>query len=215
MDVPAYPLPRTMGEWRRRRAATGRTLESLLGRVRPRPDVSARRVGRALHPAYVREDLELDAGGACIPAALVLPRRTSPPHPAILYHHSHFGDYAVGRDELFQPWPVRETPAAALARRGFAVLAIDAWAFGARRGRGPGGPREQGRAEETSLAKLFLWQGTSLWAMMLRDDLLALEYLANRPEIDARRMTLLSHGRAVPVGLGFRRSRWTHRHRRV
>src|SRR5438552_685571 len=165
MDVPVYPLPRTMAEWCRRRAATRQTLHRLVGPMRPPTSVGARRVGRQLHPAYVREDLELDPEGARIPAALVLPRHASPPHPAILYHHSHFGDYAVGLEELFQPWPVRETPAAALARAGFAVLAIDAWAFGARRGRGPGGPGEQGREEETSLAKLFLWQGTSLWAM--------------------------------------------------
>src|SRR5262249_30098640 len=146
MQVPLFPPPRSLAEWRRRRAVTRRTLARLLGPVPPRPaPVAATRVGRRVHAAYVREDLELDAGNGRIPAALVLPRHVSPPHAAILYHHSHWGDYATGLEELFQPWPVRETPAAALARRGFAVLAIDAYAFGQRQGRGPGGPAERGR----------------------------------------------------------------------
>jgi len=128
--------------------------------------------------------------------------RGSPPHPAILYQHSHWSDYAVGLDELFQPWPVRETPAVALARRGFAVMSIDAYAFGQRRGGGPGGPAERGRDEETSLSKLFLWQGTSLWAMMLRDDLIALDYLAARPEIHRRRIG------ATGMSMGSTRTWW-------
>jgi dienelactone hydrolase len=150
----------------------------------------------------VREDLLLHDGRARIPAALVLPRAASPPHPVVLFHHSHSGDYAVGLEELFAPWPVRESPAVALARRGFAVFAIDAWAFGARQGRGPGGPNERGREEETSLAKLFLWQGTSLWAMMMRDDLMALDYVAARREIDAGRIG------ATGMSMGSTRTWW-------
>jgi dienelactone hydrolase len=154
-------------------------------------------------PLYVREDLVLDNGaGARVPAALVLPRDRRPPYPAVLWQHSHFGDYAVGLEEIFQPWPVRASPAAALARRGFAVLAIDAYAFGGRRGQGPGGRRETGRSEETSLAKLFLWHGTSLWAMMMRDDRIALDYLLGRPEIDARRIG------ATGMSMGSTRTWW-------
>jgi dienelactone hydrolase len=201
---PPYPPPRTLAEWRRRRTRTRRVLRHLLGPLPPRPRPVAATLGRRRVEAdYVREDLVLDNGaGARVPAALVLPRAGRPPHPALLYHHSHFGDYAVGLEELFQPWPVRETPAVALARRGWAVLAIDAYAFGGRRGRGPGGARETGRAEETSLAKLFLWQGTSLWAMMVRDDLVALDYLAHRPEVDARRLG------ATGMSMGSTRAWW-------
>ncbi len=138
---------------------------------------------------YVRHDVRLDDGaGARIPASFVVPRAGTPPHPAILWLHAHGSRYEIGRDELFRPWPGPETPAVALTRRGFAVLAIDARAFGARRGQGPGGPDERGRDEETSLAKAFLWAGTSLWAAMVRDDLVALDWLAARPEIDARKI---------------------------
>lgn len=152
---------------------------------------------------YRREDLCLDDGaGTAIPATFLRPRSGAPPYPAVLFHHSHWGDYAVGLEEVFQPWPVRETPAVSLTRRGYAVLAIDAYAFGGRRGRGPGGPRETGRAEELSLAKLFLWHGTSLWARMLRDDQIALDYLSSRPEVDRRRIG------ATGMSMGSTRSWW-------
>jgi dienelactone hydrolase len=160
-------------------------------------------VSRSTATAYVREDLLLDDGaGVTIPAVVLLPRGGSGPWPAVCWHHSHWGDYEVGLEELFQPWPVRETPAVALTRAGYAVLAIDAWAFGARRGTGPGGPGETGRDEETSLAKAFLWQGTSLWAMMVRDDRIALDYLAARPDIDARRIG------ATGMSMGSTRTWW-------
>jgi dienelactone hydrolase len=160
-------------------------------------------VSRSTQDAYVREDLLLDDGaGVTIPAVVLLPRGAVGPWPAICWHHSHWGDYQVGLEELFQPWPVRETPAVALTRAGYAVLAIDAWAFGARQGTGPGGSGETGREEETSLAKAFLWQGTSLWAMMVRDDLIALDYLAARPDIDARRIG------ATGMSMGSTRTWW-------
>ena len=203
MHAPAYPLPTSLREWRVRRQATLRTLRRLLGAVPPRPrPVAATTVRRSVTTSHVREDLVLHDGATGIPAVLVLPRHGAPPHPAVLFHHSHWGDYAVGLEELFQPWPGPETPAVALARRGFAVLAIDAHAFGGRQGRGPGGPGERGRDEETSLAKLFLWRGTSLWAMMVRDDTIALDYLASRPEIDPRRIG------ATGMSMGSTRSWW-------
>src|SRR5438105_8344137 len=144
MRVPAYPLPTSLRQWRARRRSPLRTLRRLLGAVPPRPrPVVATTLRRSVTAGYVREDLVLHDGATGIPAALVLPRTGPPPYPAVLFHHSHWGDYAVGLEELFQPWPVPETPAGTLARRGFAVLAIDAQAFGGRQGRGPGGPGER------------------------------------------------------------------------
>lgn len=201
---PALRVPATLAAWTRERRRIRRTLDRLLDGTPPRPSaVRATLVARREARDYMREDLLLDDGaGARIPAVLVLPRARTPPYPAICWHHSHFGDYTVGLGELFEPWPVRETPAAALARRGYAVFAIDARAFGARQGQGPGGPAETGRDEETSLAKAFLWQGTSLWAMMVRDDRIALDYLVQRPEIDARRIG------ATGMSMGSTRSWW-------
>jgi len=201
---PAFRVPTTLAAWTRRRREIRRALQRLLGGTPPRPArVRAVTVARHREASYLREDLLLDDGaGVELPAVVLLPRGGAGPWPAICWHHSHLGDYAVGLEELFQPWPVRETPAVALTRRGYAVLAIDAWAFGARQGCGPGGPGETGRDEETSLAKAFLWQGTSLWAMMVRDDLIALDYLAARPDVDARRIG------ATGMSMGSTRTWW-------
>ena len=201
---PPYAVPTRRIEWERRRRATRRTLWRLLGALPERPDpVRAVLLARRAARHFVREELRIDnVAGAQIPATLLLPRHGRAPYPAVLYHHSHWGDYAVGRGELFEPWPTRETPAVALARRGFAVLSIDAYAFGQRQGTGPGGPGETGHTEEQSLSKLFLWQGTSLWAMMVRDDLIALDYLRRRPEIDPARIG------ATGMSMGSTRSWW-------
>jgi dienelactone hydrolase len=204
MRPPAFRVPTTLTEWNVQRRRIRRTLARLLGGTPARPSpVRARLASRRDASTYLREDLRLDDGaGGRIPAALLLPRTGAPPFPAVLYHHSHCGDYAVGLEELFAPWPVRETPATALTRRGYAVLAIDARAFGARQGQGPGGPSETGRDEEMSLAKALLWEGTSLWAAMVRDDRIALDYLAARPEVDPRRIG------ATGMSMGSTRTWW-------
>jgi dienelactone hydrolase len=199
-----FRVPATLDAWRTERRRIRRTLLRLLGDTPPRPrPAHARLVRRRDEGVYVREDLLLDDGaGERIPAVVCVPHGRGARRPAIVYHHSHFGDYAVGLEELFEPWPVRATPAVDLARRGYVVLAIDARAFGARRGRGPGGPAETGRDEETSLAKRFLWEGTSLWAMMVRDDRIALDYLASRPDVDPRRIG------ATGMSMGSTRTWW-------
>jgi hypothetical protein len=202
--APAFHVPTTLAAWACRRRQVRRTLWSLLGETPARPwPVGATLVARRAERHYLREDLLLDGGaGTRIPAVMLLPRTGGKPWPAILYHHSHWGEYDVGLEELFRPWPVRETPAVSLTRRGWAVFSIDARAFGARRGQGPGGPGEQGRDEEMSLAKAFLWQGTCLWAMMVRDDLIALDYLAGRADVDARRIG------ATGMSMGSTRTWW-------
>jgi hypothetical protein len=48
------------------------------------------------------------------------------------------------------------------------VAAIDGYFATGRLGKGPGGQRENAAAQEDSLFKLNLWQGRTLWGMMLR-----------------------------------------------
>ena len=43
-------------------------------------------------------------------------------------------------------------------------------------------------AQRDSLFKLNLWAGRTLWGMMPRDDQIALDYLASRPEVDPERI---------------------------
>ena len=51
-----------------------------------------------------------------------------------------YAEYCVVPETNALPVP----PGPALVRRGYAVLAIDAYCFGERTGQGPGGPRELG-----------------------------------------------------------------------
>ena len=90
----------------------------------------------------------------------------------------------------------------ALARRGYAVLAIDAYCFGERNGQGPGGPGETGGDGEMTASKFGLWTGRSLWGMIVRDDLMALDYLCSRPEIDSRRIGVTG------ISMGATRTWW-------
>jgi len=202
--APDFPRPRSLQEWTARREQVRRTLGTLLGDLPPRPTPPAARVLRREDRGdYLLEKLEIDNGeGARIPAWFLLPPGEGP-FPAILYLHWHAGQYALGKDELFLETPARDARRGEdLVRRGFAVLAPDAWAFGERQGQGPGGPREKGGAEEAALSKLFLWMGRTFLGMMIRDDRIALDYLAGRREIDARRIG------ATGISMGCTRTWW-------
>ncbi len=118
-----------------------------------------------------------------------------PSGAAVLYCHYHGGKYDLGKGELFEEplfgdWAGLTPRGVALAQAGCVVLAIDAYAFGERQHQGPAGERESGRETEFSLAKRFLWEGTSLWSMIVHDDLLALNYLLSRPEVDPARVAV-------------------------
>ena len=51
-------------------------------------------------------------------------------------------------------------------------------------------------------SKFNLWVGRTLWGMMLRDDLMALDYLCSRPEVDARRIGVTG------ISMGATRTWW-------
>jgi dienelactone hydrolase len=73
-------------------------------------------------------------------------------------------------------------------KAGYVVLSPDAYWHGDRAGSGPAGRRETSREEQESLFKYHLWHGRTLWGMFLRDDRIALDYLAGRPEVDVARI---------------------------
>jgi dipeptidyl aminopeptidase/acylaminoacyl peptidase len=79
---------------------------------------------------------------------------------------------------------------------------VDAYCFGERNGRGPGGPAEKGRDGELSASKFNLWVGRTLWGMILRDDLMALDYLVSRTEVDAERIGVMG------MSMGATRAWW-------
>jgi len=152
---------------------------------------------------YWLEKFEFDNGaGATVPAVLLLPKNATGKSPAILWNHWHGGEYDGGKIEIFQTKHTPAAPGPTLVEHGYIVLAIDAYCFGERNGRGPGGPNEKGGAGEMSASKFNLWAGRSLWGMMVRDDLMALDYLCSRPEVDVQRIGVTG------ISMGATRTWW-------
>ncbi len=202
--IPDFQVPPTRQAWELLRTKIRARLWELLGQTPPRPLVpDVETLSREKCDGYWLERFRFDNGaGSTVPGVLLLPVQGKPKAPAILYCHWHGDEYDKGKIELLNADHTPQAPGPALARRGYAVLAIDAYCFGERNGRGPGGPEEKGAAGETTASKFNLWLGRSLWGMILRDDLMALDYLATRPEVDASRIGVTG------MSMGATRSWW-------
>ena len=178
-------------------------LWQLLGDIPPVFQPRVRLIARRALPTCTLEHFHFDNGvGDRVCGYLLLPQGVAYPAPALLYHHEHGGKYSLGKDNAVLIRENGYAPGVALAEAGFVVMAIDAYGFGEREPLGPGGAAESGRSTELSLYKHFVWQGKSLWGMMLHDDLCALAYLRARPEVDASRIG------AAGMSLGAARSTW-------
>ena len=199
---PALSAPATRESWTVERQRIRGRLEQLLGDFPPRPPVPVvHTVAREDHGTFQVERFTFENGlGDTVPGVLILPTHRSGRLPALLYCHWHGGEYQGGKSEVFENRHTPEVPAAALAARGYAVLAIDAPCFGERNGRGPDGTRDA--AGEQSASKYHLWYGHSLWGALLRDDRMALDYLLSRPEIDPARIGVTG------ISMGATRSWW-------
>ena len=202
--IPEFTAPATKEAWISQRQKVRAELWQLLGKLPPRPAKPVvQTLSREERDDYVLEKLQFDNGaGAVVPGYLLLPKRAAEKSPGILYCHWHGGQYDVGKEELFRTNAVPEPAGPALARRGCVVLAIDAYGFGERNGKGPGGPAEKDSAGELTASKFNLWLGRTLWGMILRDDLMALDYLSSRPEVDARRLAVTG------ISMGATRTWW-------
>ncbi len=190
-EIPApFQAPASPQVWQARRAGIRAELWQLLGSLPPRPPRPAvTTLSREDRGDYVLERFQFDNGaGESVPGYLLLPKGASAPRPGILYCHWHGGEYDGGKRELFEARHTPEAPGPALAKRGYVVLAIDARCFGERNGRGPDGASERDYVGEETTAKFDLWVGRTFWGMLLRDDLIALDYLASRPEVDPQRL---------------------------
>jgi hypothetical protein len=135
------------------------------------------------HDGYVLERLVLDLNGIePVPAVLLMPDRRAERAPGLLYIHWHGGMYDLGKEQLLNGVSAQPAYAPVCAEKGIVTLAIDSWCFGERKRVNPG------RTGEEDAFKLMLWKGRVLWGMMMFDELRALDYLASRPEVDARRL---------------------------
>ncbi len=202
--TPDFTTPATLKSWKTQRQQIREELGKLLGQLPPRPKIPAvQTISREDRGDYILEKFQFDNGaGATVPGYLLLPKNAAGKSPAILYCHWHGGEYDIGKEELFRTNAVPEAPGPALAKKGFVVLGIDAYCFGERNGKGPGGPGEKGSAGEMTASKFNLWVGRSLWGMIVRDDLMALDYLCARPEVDATRVGVTG------ISMGATRTWW-------
>jgi len=188
--IPSFKAPSSKGAWEKQRKQIRATATELLGKLPPRPKLPTVKIlSRDDRGDFILEKFEFDNdAGAVVPGYLILPKQAKGKSPAILYCHWHGGQYDIGKDEMLQTKHMPEAPGPALARRGYVVLGIDAYCFGERVGHGPGGPDEKGNNGELSASKFNLWVGRTLWGMIVRDDLMALDYLASRAEVDPKRI---------------------------
>lgn len=199
------PLPASAADWEGKKSPLRQLLHSRLGEwpplFTPKPTIDSRET----RDGYTLERLSFDNGvGDTVFGYLLIPAGHTVPGPAILYNHYHGDLYRQGKEEIFirafetLPFATGEE----LVGKGFIVLCIDAYCFGQRRFQGPAGQTEEGAATEAALFKTFLWQGKTLWGMMVRDDTLALHYLASRPEVDPARIA------AMGMSMGSTRTWW-------
>jgi dienelactone hydrolase/lysophospholipase L1-like esterase len=205
--VPEFVTPKDAAEWKKRRPEVMRLVTATLGKLPARPKPSATLVSREIHPGFVVESLRIPNGDTGEMSALWLapPTSTDAPkeaknRPAILWLHSSSYDATQllmrgynGGDE-----PLGET----FTKAGYVVLAPDACWYGVRAGRGPSGSAETTRAQHDALFKYHLWRGRTLWGMFVRDDQIALDYLATRSEADMTRVG------ATGISMGSTRAWW-------
>ncbi|HMJ89802.1 MAG TPA: alpha/beta hydrolase family protein [Candidatus Acidoferrum sp.] len=202
--APSFTLPKTKRAWERKRGEIRKELWRLLGDLPPRPKVPKVEIlSREDRGDYILEKFQFDnRAGAMVPGYLLLPKQTKGKAAGILYNHWHGGHYDVGKEELFRTNALPIPGGPELARRGYVVCAIDAYGFGERNGKGPGGAGERDGAGELTASKFNLWAGRTLWGMMVRDDLMALDYLCSRPEVDSKRVGVTG------ISMGATRTWW-------
>jgi dienelactone hydrolase len=190
--------------WEARKLKIRAQLWALLGDMPPLFTPHVRIIKTMQHEGYRLEHFAFDNGAdATVYGYMLIPDNLNTPAPAVLYCHLHGGKYHLGKEQIVTPLESSGyADGIELGRRGYIVLAIDAYAFGERQQQGPLGAEESGRETEHSLFKHFLWQGKTLWGMMVRDDLLALNYLITHPQVDSRRIGVTG------MSLGGSRATW-------
>lgn len=203
------PQPQSVAEWEGRKRETRSTLWKLFGDLPPRSAPAAKIDHAEQREGFRLEHFSFDNGaGDTVYGYTLIPDGRAGRGPAVLYHHYHGGKYENGKAEVIDRRAFEKyggldfAPAERLAQMGYVVMAIDAYAFGERRWQGPAGKAEEGRATEWALSKAFLWEGRSLWGMMVRDDVLALDYLCGRGDVDPGRIGCMG------MSMGATRSWW-------
>lgn len=152
-------------------------------------------VSRESRSHYQLETLLLDLNGIePVPAYFLTPLGSDGPWPVVVYNHAHGNEYELGKNEvLLGRGSLQDPPYGhVLTAAGYAVLCLDTWAFGERRGQ-----------TESDLFKAMLWRGQVLWGMMVYDSLRAIDYLAARADVNRDRIA------SVGQSMGSTMAWWT------
>ncbi len=185
-DYPDYPIPGSLSKWKDERIQIKETLNDLLGNIPARPEkLKVNTISRVQKNGYILEKIMIDNEvDSWITGYLAIPSEAKGKVPVILGMHGH----GSSKENIFgYDSNTAQDVLALLITHGYAVMAIDSYFNGERRGQGPAGESEMqrnGSDQEMSQFKLNLWFGRSLWGMQLRDEQIALDYLITRPEID-------------------------------
>jgi dienelactone hydrolase len=201
LKIPAWPIPTDLKRWQDvDRPKTRATLLKLLGEMPARPDpAKVKVVSREDQGDYVLERFEFHNGvDMVVPGILLIPKNRKGPVPAIVGLHGH----GSSKESICTDAKSSQLIGPMLAKMGYVVAAIDGYFAPGRVGKGPGGQRENAASQEDSLFKLYLWQGRTLWGMMLRDEQCLIDYLETRPEVDKKRIA------ATGMSMGCTRSWW-------
>lgn len=186
---PEWPLPTDLNKWETvDRPKVRQTLLDCLGEMPARPDPAAVKIlSREEHEHYTLERFEFFNGiDMTVPGVLAIPKHAKGRVPVVVGMHGHSGSKSE-----YTPNPENERSLGwMLIQKGFAVAAIDGYFNGERVGKGPRGTveRDPAAGQELSLFKLHLWQGRTLWGMMLRDEQCLIDYLETRSELDKDRI---------------------------
>ncbi len=199
-------------------AARAKILELLLYRpepVNPEPEV----LDRADLGDYIREKIVFNTSPRFrVPAYVLIPKGLKRPAPAIIDLHSHGGMFLLGKEKIVdlglnhpvvkqyheRNYEGRPT-STELVRRGYVVIAIDAFMFGERRlmldadlklgwDRWKYSPEDFVRlsrvcaSKETTLAKSMCFAGMTWPGVVFWDDIRTVDYLVTRPEVDPERL---------------------------
>ncbi len=203
LPIGKLTIPGDLVAWKSQREKVRRIVIDSLGEMPPRPSPkNVKIVSVDKKDGWRIEKFVFHNGvDSQVPGYIAIPEDGVRRHPAILTMHGH----SSSKENMFGYEPTSQNVAEMLAKKGYVVLGIDNYFNGERKGFGPAGSLEtmqRGSDQEMSLFKLNLWLGRTLWGMMLRDEQIALDYLASRPEVDPERIG------AQGMSMGSTRSWW-------
>ncbi|MGC9328737.1 MAG: dienelactone hydrolase, partial [Candidatus Hinthialibacter sp.] len=125
-----YPTPQSAEQWENEKKELRLKLWRLLGDIpepfTPQPTITK----REQRNGYLLEKFQFENGvGDAVYGYFALPEGCVEPVPAILYHHYHGGEYGNAKEEILKNYPIDKPPVESFTEAGYAVMAIDAYAF--------------------------------------------------------------------------------------